>query len=307
MAEVKWIKLKVDMFDDEKIKIIQSMPEGDSLLLVWIRLITLAGKTNDGGYIYITDTMPYTDEMLAVVFNKPLNTIRLALDTFTKLGMLENDQKGIYLVNFEKYQSLDKMEKIKEQNRLRKQKQRDKEKKLLLPESENVTSHVTVTQSHAIDIDKDIDKEIDKDKENKKEIIKEKKYFSDNRINSIFIEFLEVRKKLKAINSDRAINTLVNKLNKYNDNIKYQMLENSIVNSWKDVYEVKKDRSTSSRTRKEVVPDWLNKDIKREEASAEELKEIEDAFAEFKNEDWRKEAERLQKELNEKYEPNKQA
>ena len=49
MAEVKWIKLNVDMFDDEKIKIIQAMPDGDSLLVVWIKLITLAGKTNDGG------------------------------------------------------------------------------------------------------------------------------------------------------------------------------------------------------------------------------------------------------------------
>ena len=272
MAEVKWIKLKVDMFDDEKIKIIQSMPEGDSLLLVWIRLITLAGKTNDGGYIYITDTMPYTDEMLAIVFNKPLNTIRLALDTFTKLGMLESDQKGIYLVNFEKYQSLDKMEKIKEQNRLRKQKQREKEKQLLLPESENlsVSRNVTqnVTQCHATDIDIDKDIELDIDKEIEKENIKEKEkeYFSDSRINSIFIEFLEVRKKLKAVNSDRAINALVKKLNKYNDSIKYQMIENSIVNSWKDVYELKKERSTSSRTRKEIVPDWLNKDIKKESA-----------------------------------------
>ena len=27
------------MFDDEKIKIIQSMPEGDALLVIWIRLI----------------------------------------------------------------------------------------------------------------------------------------------------------------------------------------------------------------------------------------------------------------------------
>lgn len=158
MAEVKWIKITVDMFDDEKIKIIQSMPEGDSLLVVWIRLITLAGKTNDGGYIYISENMPYTDEMLSVIINKPLNIIRLALDTFDKLGMIENDIKGIYLTNFEKYQSLDKMERIKEQNRLRKQRQREREKQLKL--SGNVTSHGTVTQSHATDIDIDIDNNI---------------------------------------------------------------------------------------------------------------------------------------------------
>ena len=46
MAEMQWIKLRIDMFDDEKIKIIQSMPDGDALLVVWIRLIALAGKCN---------------------------------------------------------------------------------------------------------------------------------------------------------------------------------------------------------------------------------------------------------------------
>ena len=152
MASVKWIKLNVDMFDDEKIKIIQSMPEGDALLIVWVKLILLAGKTNEGGYIYISENMPYTDEMLSVVVNKPLNIIRLAIETFTRLGMIENDEKGIYLVNFEKHQSLDKLEQIREQTRLRVAKHRAK-----LKENNNVT--LQVTQSNAID--KDIDKEED--------------------------------------------------------------------------------------------------------------------------------------------------
>ena len=157
MANVKWIKITVDMFDDEKIKIIQSMPEGDALLIVWIKLITLAGKTNDGGYIYIAENMPYTDEMLSVIMNKPLNTIRLALDTFNKLGMVENDVKGIYLVNFEKHQSLDKLAEIREKNRLRVKKFREKEKQ------KQLECNVTETLCNAIDIDKEID--IDKDKE----------------------------------------------------------------------------------------------------------------------------------------------
>lgn len=164
MSEVKWIKLNVDMFDDEKIKIIQAMPDGDALLVVWIKLIVLAGKTNDGGYVYISEDIPYTEEMLAVIMNKPLTTIKLAMDTFVKLGMLENDTKGIYLLNFEKHQSLDKLEKIREQNRLRKQKEREQKK---LAES-NVTlmsRNVTlnVTQCHATDID--IEEEIEKDTE----------------------------------------------------------------------------------------------------------------------------------------------
>lgn len=89
MSSIKWIKINTDMFDDEKIKIIQSMPEGDALLVVWIRLITLAVKTNNGGYIYISDTLPYTDEMLATIMNKPLSIIKLAIQTFINFGMIE--------------------------------------------------------------------------------------------------------------------------------------------------------------------------------------------------------------------------
>lgn len=168
MANVKWIKITVDMFDDEKIKIIQSMPDGDTLLIVWIKLITLAGKTNDGGYVYISENMPYTDEMLSIIMNKPLNTIRLALDTFIKLGMIENDIKGIYLLNFEKHQSLDKMEKLKEQNRLRVAKYREKQKQLEC----NVTSNVTVMQSNDTDIDIDKEEDIDKDNNKRKNFVK---------------------------------------------------------------------------------------------------------------------------------------
>lgn len=183
MAEVKWIKLTVDMFDDEKIKIIQSMPEGDTLLIVWIKLITLAGKTNDGGYVYISEGMPYTDEMLSIIMNKPLNIIRLALDTFIKLGMIETDIKGIYLLNFEKHQSLDKLEKIKEQNRLRVAKYREKQKQLEC----NVTERYNVTQCNTIDIDKDIDKdkENNKRKNFKKPSLEEVKQYCLERNNNI--------------------------------------------------------------------------------------------------------------------------
>jgi predicted phage replisome organizer len=164
MAEVKWIKLNVDMFDDEKIKIIQSMPDGDALLVIWIKLITLAGKTNDGGYIYIADNIPYTEEMLAVIMNKPILTIRLAIETFTNLQMIDTDTRGIYLVNFERHQSLEKMERIKEQNRLRQKKWYDKKKEI-----PNAIPNANLTQPNATDIDKDIDidKEEEKDISNK--------------------------------------------------------------------------------------------------------------------------------------------
>lgn len=136
MAEIRWIKLRIDMFDDEKIKIIQSMPEGDAILVIWIRIIALAGKCNAGGLVLVEDEFPYTDEMLSVIFGKPFATVRLALKTFEKFRMIESTEKGLYITNFDKHQNVEGMDKIREQNRLRKQRERAKKKALGLETSD---------------------------------------------------------------------------------------------------------------------------------------------------------------------------
>lgn len=123
MAEISWIKLSVNLFDDEKIKLIRSMPEGDSILLIWIQLLCLAGKTNDGGAVYMGQNMYYTDEMLSTICNQPLSTVRLALNTFNEFEMIALEGNGlIQIENWEKHQSTDKMARIKKQNRDRKRK-----------------------------------------------------------------------------------------------------------------------------------------------------------------------------------------
>ena len=137
MAEIRWIKLRIDMFDDEKIKIIQSMPDGDAILVIWIRIIALAGKCNAGGLVLVEDEFPYTDEMLSVIFGKPLATVRLALKTFEKFLMIESTEKGLYITNFDKHQNIEGMDKIREQNRLRKQRERAKKKALGLETSDS--------------------------------------------------------------------------------------------------------------------------------------------------------------------------
>ncbi len=127
-------------------------------------------------------------------------------------------------------------------------------------------------------------------------------YFANAELNSIFKEFLEVRKKLKAVNSERAIKTLINKLNKYDDNTKYQMIENSIVNSWKDVYELKENKSNGYNkkpVREEIVPEWFNKKIEKEELPEDELAELQEQLKSFDKE--YKPNPELQKRLKEKY------
>lgn len=159
MADVKWIKIAFDMFDNRKIKQIGSMPEGDSLLLMWVQLLCLAGNVNDGGFIYLTKEIPYTDEMLATQFNKPISTVRLALKTFEQFGMIEIINNMIFLSSWEKYQSTDRLATIREKDRERKRRKREAEK--LLPQN-SMECPRTSMDVPRLDIEGDID--IDKDK-----------------------------------------------------------------------------------------------------------------------------------------------
>lgn len=135
MSDLKWIRLSLSMFEDEKIRLIEQMPDADTILIIWVKLLAQAGKTNASGYIYLSENIPYTEEMLATIFNRPVNTVRLALKTFEQFGMITIDEKQfIEISNWEKHQNVEGMDRIREQNRLRKQKQRAKEKAVKLLE-----------------------------------------------------------------------------------------------------------------------------------------------------------------------------
>lgn len=162
MAEVKWIKITTDVFDDEKILLIESMPSADSIITIWFKLLILAGKQNNNGVFMMSNKLPFTDEMLATIFRRDLNTVRLALKTFEEFGMIEVVDNVITIPNWNKYQTLDAYEKKKERDRLYQQNRRKKQKNLIEQKSPDKSSYVAVS-------DKEEEKEEDKEKENIKE------------------------------------------------------------------------------------------------------------------------------------------
>jgi predicted phage replisome organizer len=157
MAEVKWIKIVTDVFANRKIKQIEAMPDADSILVIWFKLLCLAGNINERGLITITKDIPYTDEMLSNEFRRPLNTVRLALKTFEQFGMIEIVENIYCISNWEKYQNVESLDKIREQTRQRVAKHREKQKAL-------ADCNVTVTLRNATEEDIEEDKDIDKDK-----------------------------------------------------------------------------------------------------------------------------------------------
>lgn len=162
MGEVKWIKLTTDMFDNRKIKHLRRLPEGNSIVLIWVMLLTMAGRCNAGGMIFLTENIPYTPKMLADELDFEENTVVLALRALEDLNMVATNKGYFAIAGWEEYQNIEGMDKIREQNRIRKQRQRESQK--LLPDVSR-DSHVTVTQRHATeeDIEEEKDKELDKD------------------------------------------------------------------------------------------------------------------------------------------------
>lgn len=170
--EIKWIKLSTDFFGDRKIKQIRAMPDGDAMLLIWLNLLVLAGLVNDGGLVYLTRGIPYTEEMLAEEMRRSLPVVRSAISLFRTLNMVEDTPDGLLISNWEKHQSVDGMERAKQKTRERVRRFREREaEKKALPEPEspdvtdcNVTDRYDVTPCNA-----DVTVQNKNKKENKKE------------------------------------------------------------------------------------------------------------------------------------------
>ena len=156
MAEVKWVKITTDMFDNRKIKHLRKLPEGNNIVLIWVMLLTMAGRCNAGGMIFLTENIPYTPKMLADELGFEENVVKLALGMLEQFNMIQTNEGHFAISGWNEYQNIEGMDKIREQNRLRKAAQRARQKQVqMLPESSQ-DSHVTVTQSHATDKEEDI-------------------------------------------------------------------------------------------------------------------------------------------------------
>lgn len=161
MSEVKWIKIVTDVFDDEKILMIETMPECDTIIVLWFKLLCLAGKQNNCG-VFMMGKIPYTDEMFAAIFRRPINTVRLALDTFQRFGMIEIVSNTVTIPNWNKHQSLDSYEKRKERDRLYQAERRASQKALIGKSTDQSTD--SSTDVALLDIERDKDQERDLDK-----------------------------------------------------------------------------------------------------------------------------------------------
>ena len=205
-GDVKWIKLTTDMFDNRKIKHLRRLPDGNNIVLLWIMLLTMAGRCNAGGMIFLTENIPYTPKMLADELGFEENTVKLGIQALESLNMVVSDNGCFTIAGWEEYQNIDGMEKIKEQNRIRQKNWYDRKKAL-----PNVKPNVSITQPNATDIDKEIEKEKELDLEINNNSTptapKKHKYVTHNNVLLTDEEYLKLQERFPT-DYDEKINTL---------------------------------------------------------------------------------------------------
>ena len=161
MADVKWIKITTDIFDDEKMLLIESLPEADSIIVIWFKLLCLAGKMNNSGVFMMNDRIAYTDKMLATIFRRKEATVQMALKTFEQFGMIEIIDGVITIPNWGKHQNLDQIESKKEYMKNYMREYRAKQKQLTCKSNSKTNSKANVSEA-----DKERDKEIEIERDN---------------------------------------------------------------------------------------------------------------------------------------------
>ncbi len=312
MADVKWIKITTDIFDDEKILMIESMPSADSIIVIWLKLLTFAGKQNNDGVFLMSNRIAYTDEMLACIFRRDVKLVRLALKTFEQFGMIEIIENVITIPNWNKHQSLDAYEKKKERDRLYQQERRARQRLLAAGSYDESSDCQTTPSADIVVSEEDIDEEKDLDRDSKKNSATQP---SKADVNAFFESIWELypvkkgkasvsdtkRKALFKIGYDRmeqAINRYLTELKRDASWRKPQNGSTFFNSGYVDYLDENyvPDQVTSGG-KKEKLPEWFGK----RELDNDDIAAIQRMMAEDQDDDFQAEAEQLKRELQAAY------
>lgn len=229
------------MFDNRKIKHLRRLPDGNNIVLIWVMLLTMAGRCNSNGMIFLTENIPYTPKMLADELDFEENTVKLALASLEQLNMVVTDQGYFTIAGWEEYQNIQGMEKIREQNRIRQANFKAK-KKLL---QGNVTDNVTVTEGNATEEDKEKDIDIEEDKKSVRETTPTllKRLLPDYIIPEVLAEkmgeWITYKMERKEPYKEQGMKSLLRQIEnnqlQYGEKAVCDLIDESMANGWKGI------------------------------------------------------------------------
>lgn len=269
MADIKWIKITTDIFDDDKILLIESLPDADAIIVIWFKLLCLAGKQNNSGVFLLNDRIPYTDKMLATIFRRKESTVQLALQTFEQFGMIEVVDGVITIPNWGKHQNLDALEKKTAYMREYMRGYREKQK-LLASASENEANCKTNSNANVSRADKNRE-----EKNREEENIPPKSPRPDDEIAipfsgvllDAFNDWIAYKREKRQPYKPRGLKTLVAQIQRYAEQFGDFATANAIMDSMASNYSgivfdrLGKTKSTDSRKTAKAPGEYKGKDF----------------------------------------------
>lgn len=308
----EWFKLDMDIFSNRKIKYLRRLPGGNDIALFWVALLSEARRCNSDGKVFLTESIPYTPNMLAEEFGFDETIVDYALDKFKQLDMIHISNGFITITGWEDHQNAEGLAKIREQNRERQAKYRAKQQQLQEESESNVTDNVTVTLHNAPEEDKEREKEID----NKKESISCQQIV--DLYHSICISFPKVRSlsdaRRKAIKARLNTYTLEDFQTVFENAEASSFLKGSNDRNWTATFDwLIKDSNMAKvlegnyadkqqrYTRRETKPNWMQPSLEMGEAELNAIQRMMGTVTVEENTAVAQEAEAMQQRMREKY------
>lgn len=162
MAEIKkyyWLKLKEDFFEEKQIKYLRKLPDGDKLVIAYLKMQLKSLKTE--GFIKYDSILPSNIEELSMILDEDINIVTLLIKALKQVGAIEIlDDGSFYMIAM---QDLIGKEGASAE-RVRKFRERQKQNEIkMLPCNTNVTNcNTEIEKEKEIELDIEKDKKINK-------------------------------------------------------------------------------------------------------------------------------------------------
>ena len=163
MAEEKkyfWLRLKKDFFKRHDIQIIESMKNGKEFILFYLKL--MCESVDHEGYLKFSETIPYTEEMLATITKTNLKTVKAAIQIFTQFGMMNVLEDGTFYMKEAEKNIGYETEWAKKKRNYRERQKEDNVLENHGQEKDNVRQEIE--KEKEIELEKELEIEIEKDK-----------------------------------------------------------------------------------------------------------------------------------------------
>lgn len=92
-----WLKLKEDFFDDKQVKYLRSLPDGDKIVITYLKMQLKSLKTE--GTIRYDQLLPTCEEELALMLDEELNIVKFTIKALQQINVIEIlEDNTIYMI-----------------------------------------------------------------------------------------------------------------------------------------------------------------------------------------------------------------